>query len=913
MTELPQGVITFVFTDVEGSTRLWEDAPDSMMQALNQHDEIIEQVIAEHNGVSVKPRGEGDSRFLVFGTAADSVAAIAEIQTRLTATDWVTPRPIRIRASLHTGTAGLQLGDYYGAAVNRAARLRGIAHGGQTVMSRATWELVQDSLPQGVTIRDMGEHGLKDLTRPEHVYQVDVEGVPSDFPPLESLDAVPNNLPLQLTEFVGRDQELADAARLLGDTRLLTVMAPGGAGKTRLGIQVAADLASDYPDGVFFVGLADIGVGGDIVQSIAESVGVALSSDEDTQTQLLTYLSNKQQLLVFDNFEHVAAGAAIISEILKAAPDVKVVATSRAKLNLTGETVFVLSGLDAAWSTPEEAMQSAGVQLFLDAARRANPAFVVAPEDLDPLKQILELTGGLPLGILLAAAWVDMLPVAEIAAEVSKSLDFLETEMGDVPDRHRSIRAVFDYSWALLSEAEREMFAALSVFRGGFTREAAQAVTGASLRNLATLSSKSLVTPSPDTGRYSIHEMLRNYAEGELQKDDDRCNAALDSHAAHYADVAAQAVGLLFEAKQPEMRAIIEADIDNIRWAWRHYLFTRSAAGALRMIPALYFVYEWRGSYPAGVTLFGEAAQAFEGAEEDDEVVTLTAMASAIQGWFLSLLGQPDAGTAAATAAVEKLPASADLMNIWIAAQCQAVGQVYLGDTDELAQMLDELMARLESMPELFWVNGLKNWRSFCAIIGQDLGTAQSLLPEAIVFLESRNEHYFMTWSVWLQAMMATWEGRPTDAIALYAKQVAVSEELGYRRGKVVAYEGLGDANLAAERWEDAEAALVQAIDVAEQMGMVRDMLGMITKVGIARAALGRETEAVELLATVCADPLSVHQPFSANVPIRDSAMAALGDLEVTLSEADYSAAHARGTSRPYEVVAKELMDSVGG
>ena len=280
---------------------------------------------------------------------------------------------------------------------------------------------------------------------------------------------------------------------------MLTVLAPGGAGKTRLGIQVAADLASDFPDGVFFIGLADVASSGDIVQSIAESLGVALSSDADPQDQLLAYLSNKQQLIVFDNFEHVAAGAAIISEILKAAPAVKVVATSRSKLNLTGETVLVLSGLESTWDTDDDALKASGVQLFLDAANRANPAFRLENADLEPLAEILRLTGGLPLGILLAAAWVDMLPVAEIAAEVSKSLDFLETEMGDVPDRHRSIRAVFDYSWALLSESEREMFAGLSVFKGGFTREAAQAVAGASLRNLATLSNSTPTPPSTET------------------------------------------------------------------------------------------------------------------------------------------------------------------------------------------------------------------------------------------------------------------------------------------------------------------------------------------------------------------------------------------------------------------------------
>jgi class 3 adenylate cyclase len=252
MGGLPEGVVTFVFTDIEGSTRLWDDAPDTMLEALQQHDDAIDEVVMDHNGVPVKPRGEGDSRFIVFADASDAVAAVSDIQAQLSAIEWVTPRQIRVRASVHTGAADLQLGDYYGSAVNRAARLRGIAHGGQTVISGTTWELVQDDLPAGVTATDMGDHALKDLTRPEHVYQLNPPGLPDSFPPLTSLDAVPNNLPQQLTDFVGRDTELAEAKSLLAQTRLLTILAPGGTGKTRLAIQAAADMVDEYADGVFF-------------------------------------------------------------------------------------------------------------------------------------------------------------------------------------------------------------------------------------------------------------------------------------------------------------------------------------------------------------------------------------------------------------------------------------------------------------------------------------------------------------------------------------------------------------------------------------------------------------------------------------------------------------------------------------
>ncbi len=345
MAELPDGVVTFVFTDVEGSTRMWEEAPELMSRALEQHDEIIETAVEAHDGVCVKPRGEGDSRFIVFGDPGDALRAVAEFQTLLAATDWATAQPIRVRVALHTGSAELRQGDYFGSAVNRAARLRAIAHGGQTILSRSTWELVHDRVPDGVSLRDMGEHGLKDLTLPEHVYQVDLVGHPEDFPPLASLGAVPNNLPIQLTELIGRQTELAEAKRLFAGTRLMTILAPGGTGKTRLAIQVAAELTADFPDGVFFIGLADIRSSEEIVQTVVESLGLALSSDESMEVQLLTYLSNKCQLLVFDNFEHLIDGASIVTAILHAASKVKVLVTSRTKLNVTGETTFTLAGL----------------------------------------------------------------------------------------------------------------------------------------------------------------------------------------------------------------------------------------------------------------------------------------------------------------------------------------------------------------------------------------------------------------------------------------------------------------------------------------------------------------------------------------------------------------------------------------
>lgn len=914
MTELPDGVVTFLFTDVEGSTRMWEESPDLMMQALGQHDQVIDDAVLQHDGHSVKPRGEGDSRFVVFQTARDAVAATAEIQRDLEATEWVTPTQLRVRASLHSGTADLQLGDYYGSVVNRAARLRAIAHGGQTLISGATYELVRDHMPEGVTLLDMGAHGLKDLTRPEHVFQMDVDGLERDFPALKSLDAVPNNLPQQLTDFVGREEELGEATRLLSNTRLLTILAPGGAGKTRLAIQLAADLTGEYPDGVFFIGLSDIDSSADIIQTVVESMGLGLSSDDDLKSQLLKYLSNKRQLLVFDHFEHLTESAAALSEILRAAPEATIVATSRAKLNLSGETVLTLGGLDTDWSGTDTALMSSGVELFVDSARRVKPGFVLEEEDLEPLSEILRLTGGMPLGILLAAAWVDMLPATEIAAEISKNLDFLETEMRDVPEQQRSVRAVFDHSWSLLGPEEREIFSSLSVFRGGFTRTAAEAVAGASLRNLAMLANKSLLMANADTGRYRVHELLRQYAEDEMQKDVSRNDAILAAHAEFYSGLAEQTFRLLYKSDQPLLMATVEQDIDNIRMAWRFYLARSDGAGARQLVGSLWFVYEVRGWYPAAVLLFGEATVAFDEESEDEASKVARSLSSALEGFFMVFQGQPEAGQAKASEAAAVLRDCSDPEALWLTLQAEAMGFLYMRDWAGHNSVMDEGIGlgdhELESP---FWAAGLKSRRAFGALVTGDLETAKRLLEEGLEVCRVLDEHYYMSWMLGHQARIAGREGRLDHAIDLFSQALARAEDLGYKRGVQISSVGLGEAHLVAGNFVEAENAFLTSLAAAEQMSMIRELLGIVSKCAQVRAVMGSNVEAVEMLATVVAEPLSSQQLFTDNIPINQFATETLGEIEKGLEADDYLAAYQKGTARPYETLVKSVLDGAHG
>jgi predicted ATPase/class 3 adenylate cyclase len=909
--KLPEGVVTFLFTDLEGSTRMFEEAPDLMMEALHQHDEAIEEVVTDHSGIPVRPRGEGDSRFIVFSNAHKAVAGAAAVQRRLACIDWPTPKPLRIRASLHTGIADLRSGDYYGSAVNRAARLRGIAHGGQTLMSRSTWELVQDELPNGVQVVDLGQHSLKDLTRPEGVFQLTPVGLPDEFPPLSSLNYVPNNLPEQVTDFVGRQSELADAQRLINETRLLTILAPGGTGKTRLGIQTAAEVSTEYADGVFFIGFADISSNEDIIQTMAESLGVSLSGDGDIQAQLLTYLAPRQQLLVLDNLEHLDDAAGIINEVLRAAPQVKIVATSRNKLNLTGESVLFLTGLDINWQFPEEAMQTSGVQLFIETAKRAYPDFVLEPNDLDTMSEILSLVDGMPLGILLSAAWVDMLSIQEIAAEIRKSVDFLETEMRDVPDRQRSIRAVFDSSWSLLTSREQETFTALSVFRGGFSREAAEVVANASLRSLASLVSKSLITSDPETGRYQVHELLRQYAAAELKQDSARYQEIQNAHITFYTNLMGEAPFMMSHGQQADMLDMIERDIENIRSAWRHQIRIGDAVAARKFLLGFFLVYEFRGWYPAAVSLFDEALDLLPQDSDDEDIHILRALISAVKGWSLTMLSQPQAGVLAAAEPTEYLARSGELLDYWIAVQCLALGLAYLGSINEMRERLDEAISRHNEIEDQFWVASLKDWRSFAAVLEGDLDAGTKFAGEAMDVVRSSEEYWVTTWNLWVRAMIAIQEQRLEDAIGLYTEHVAMCRKVSFVRGIMVSMDELGKANLGAGRLEAAERAFTEGISAARQMGLVREVLSMMTKVAKVRALQGQRIEAVELLATVLLEPASAHSPFTDPTPINETATTLLSELEGELDPEEYASAHARGMDCPYDVVAKQLLEDI--
>ena len=525
---LPSGVVTFLLTDVGGSTALWENAPSEMGAAMARHDAVIEGVVDEWHGVLVRPKGEGDSRFAVFARASDAVAAAAAMVDLLRNEVWATPRPIRVRVAVHSGEAEIRADDYYGTAVNRCARIRSLAHPGQVLVSQATVQLVSDVvLGGGFRLVDRGVHRLRDLGRPERLYELVTESQGDDFPPLVSLDKSPQNLPTQLTNFVGREREMAAVAATVEAHRLVTLTGPPGVGKTRLAMQVAADVIDRFPEGVWLVDLAPVGDPALVAHAFAGAFNVREAHDRTMAVSVAEHLRHRQLLLVLDNCEHVIdAAAELVDRIVRQAPGVHVLATSQEPLGLAGEAVHPVPSLavpDLSGRPSREVLSGIeAMRLFIDRAGLVRPDFEVTDENAAIVAEICARLDGIPLAIELAAARVSALTPNQISARLDDRFRLLSRGGRRVPMRHQTLWAAIEWSHQLLTPHERVLLRRLAAFVGTFSLEAVEVVCGSDpleaadvVDLLTVLVDKSLVVTT-DQGRYRLMETIRSFADEQL-------------------------------------------------------------------------------------------------------------------------------------------------------------------------------------------------------------------------------------------------------------------------------------------------------------------------------------------------------------------------------------------------------------
>jgi predicted ATPase/class 3 adenylate cyclase len=607
-THFPSGTVTFLFSDIEGSTQLQQKYPEQTKLNLARHDSILRLAIEANNGYIFKTIG--DAFCAAFHTAGDALLAAMQAQTDLHIENWGVA-PIKVRMGLHTGLADIQDdGDYNGyATLSRVQRLMAAAHGGQTIISRATQELVREDTPPGIVLRDEGEHRLKDLVHAEHIFQVDFPNIPTEFPALKTLNARLNNLPAQLTPFFGRAEQISSICKLLlnADVRLITLIGPGGTGKTRISLQAAQEVLDQFPNGVFFVPLADDTDSNQFISRLAQQLEVR-EGGRPLLANVKDFLHDKCLLLILDNFEQLVSAAPVVGDLLSGASQLKILVSSRIALNLHGEHEYSVPPLNLPpvenEVTAKNLARNESILLFVERASAAQPNFILTDDNASAVAQICRRLDGLPLALELAAARVKLLSPQAILARLDDRLRLLTGGARDLPARHQTLRNTLEWSYGLLNQDEKTLFTRLGVFVGGFTLEAAEMVCNTDghldiLERVTSLVNNSLLRQeitADGEPRLGMLETLRAYALERLVESGE-LETIQGQHARYFGDMILNRMGTeLFSANATYWLNWIEREHDNIRatLAWS-LTYPQGIELGARLVMALNWFWYRRG------------------------------------------------------------------------------------------------------------------------------------------------------------------------------------------------------------------------------------------------------------------------------------------------------------------------------
>jgi predicted ATPase len=688
---------------------------------------------------------------------------------------------------------------------------------------------VKEELPEGVSLLDLGEHRLKDMHRPEQLHQLVIEGLRSEFPALTSLDARPNNLPIPPTPFVGRVEELTDLEELLTDPdkRLVSIVGAGGMGKSRLAIRLAAQqlmaMTSSngkeeprFPDGAFFVRLAPLESTEAILPTIAEAFGFTFYEGADPKQQILDFLRRKKLLLVMDNFEHLLEGAPLLAEILETAPEVRIFTTSREKLNLRGEVVYPLLGMrfpeEGEIEDRREVGRFSSIALFLQNVRQIHPDFEPESDELESIGRICRLVEGMPLGVELAATWIDMLSLEEIASEIDSSLDFLEAERRDAPERHHSLRAVFDYTWKLLSEGEQKALSRISVFRGGFTMEAAREVAGASLKQLQGLMNKSLLYRNEE-GRFDIHELLRQYAEENLEPDE--FEDVRNKHCDYYAEFIQQREIAITAGHLTEIRN----DIDNIRASYQWAIIYRRLDSLQRSNFGFQIFYHLQGWYEEAQIIYEQIYQTLLPDFETGDISLIHGVVLCGLGWFQGITGDREEG-------LERIHQGKSIIRKYGSRKDIAkLNLVLWGSGDptlsasERAQLMEENLAISEELGETWIRDNAIALLADTALDNNELSKAENLFQQAFIFSKESNNLRLLSASNLGMGRLAFLRGDYDTAKGYGEETLTYAQRIDYKLHVTYALELISDVLVVQEEYEEALRFLQGALEIVRDCG----------------------------------------------------------------------------------------------
>ncbi len=891
---VPTGTVTLLLADAEGSTRLWENAPAEMTAAFANLDHVLAKLVSTHHGVRPVEQGEGDSFVLAFPRASDAVACALALQRAPLA-------PIRLRVGIHTGEVRLRdEGNYIGPAINRTARLRELAHGGQTVLSGTTSDLVADLLPADAWLSDLGVHPLRDLPRPERVVQLCHPDVCNDFPPLRVRDLpAAQCLPMALTSFIGRVHEAKQIAQSLGVSRLVTLTGAGGVGKTRLAMRVAEDLAAQFGEGAWYVDLAPITDPDTVPVTMARALGLPDLPGRSTLDALLGFIRDRHMLVVLDNCEHLLdASAALVVAVLGDAPRVAVLATSREPLGVIGE---------ATWRVPSLSLDDEAIELFTDRARLAMPDFVVPDGNGATVVEICRRLDGMPLAIELAAARVRALSLDEILAGLRDRFRLLTGGSRTAVRRQQTLQASVEWSHALLTDTERTMFRRMAVFLGGFDLDAAQAVAAAHgveryqvLDQLSLLVDKSLVVSETSRGatRYRLLETMRQYAQEKLGESGE-ADTVRDRHRDHYAALA-QRLDTLVRAGDGRILEQTEREIDNLRAAFEWSRENADVDTALAIASWLHALWLTWGRLREGLTWL-DAGLADYRDDPGRVAPAVYARALADRAWLdASVIATGNRAQAEeALTIARELDDSALLVRALVA--CGAINGY---DVTVSATYFSEAIELARDIGDGWTVSLILAWKAIGAIVAGHPAEARAAAEEGRRLADPIGDQFTGRLCRWCLGSVQMMKGNLSEASRQLHDLVLESElshdllqTVNARRAQGMALTYLGD-------FDGARTIAIAAIKGAEQLGAWHLGLGYLV-LGMATLADGDERAATEAL-TMCWTNVSEHAE-SAAICRAWIALAALarGDLVAANEWADEAVRTTSGLQKAVALAAR--------
>ena len=837
MPELPSGTVTFLFSDIEGSTRLAQERASTWPELLRRHQELMRAAFAAHGGVEVGT--EGDSFFAAFASAAGAVAAAADAQRALVKEPWPEGCIIGVRIGMHTGEASVSGGTYVGVAVHRAARIGEAAHGGQVLLSGTTRALVVERLPAATSLLALGRHRLRDLDTSEEISQLVIEGLKADFPPIRTLDATPNNLPIQATAFFGRESEIAEVVEQLGGSRLVTLTGPGGTGKTRLSLQVAGAVIDRYPDGVYFVPLGQITQPDLVIPAIAHEVGLPDRGGSKPMDRLSAHLRDRRTLLVLDNFEQVTDAAPAVAELLSAVPTVSVLVSSRSPLHVYGEREYPVPPLhvpDPRDLPPlGELSQYDSVALFVDRARAAVPSFEVTSENAPAVAEICFRLDGLPLAIELAAARVKLLSPEAILQRLGHSMSLLAGGARDLPARQQTLRGAIAWSHDMLDDGDRRIFAALSTFVGGASFDAIEAVCGDPdldvFECLESLVDKSLIRRSDGADgeiRFGMLETIREFAHERLVESG-RAAELRERHAAWYLDLAERVQPEIMGSQKGRWLDLLDQEHDNLRAAIAWAVEAGKVETAMRLVSALWRFWQMRGHLAEGL---GRATAAI-GMDDAEQYPECLARALDAAGGLAYWMAD---GEAASAFYERELELQRQLHNrageAWVL-YSMAFTDMYWGtasgakafDPEHLARARNRMGEAVAVYREIgdragtaraLWGEANISWSLAPAVGSPEFGRGRQNLEEALAIFEDVGDSFMTAWTRYTLALTDTRLGDLETSRQRLREVLRVFHEAGDVSGYVLVLDALAFIDLLSGDRERA-ARISGAVSVLER------------------------------------------------------------------------------------------------